>query len=522
MSNQMAAIRNMMEYIPRPWPVAQRPSQLASQRTSVAYVSPNPSVTDILYSAQHHVPLASQQERSLRGIFSAGMLALQGLFAKGGQKIRRGMNRGLQRNIYPRTRVPVEVGRLTLSPSIETGTEPIEGENVVAGEILDETHSLSNFVGSHIAKSPVSPAFEETIVATWARVAQESRALGMPMKEDVVGYLKTQTHLWDGDDAETSGIIDTYIDRLDPEKHAAYGTMPKDVGYAWAHSTLLYRTGEDGDATEQFIREEMKKWGWNDAAAAVVFGEIAQEKITKEASNEPGLNRTKINVQESRPPITPVPTWKHSSGQSRAQSPGQVAATSIRGGGDSGTTPPKKTEEPEGWRKWLPLGVAGAVVLSVFGVVLGWDTASRSPGTTSPVPTASASTPGTQDSGEETPEGSTDDNDNEQNPEQSKYSDETKQMVNVRQTDDGRLFVDATRWKPRRTTTYPTYWNLAGEQIQANEGREPTMHEYIFVKNALLRVNHETEASARRMPVGHDMFLLTQAQYAAAMEKAHA
>jgi len=517
MSTQMATLRNMIESIPRPWPIAQDTLHLAPRRPR-----PNPSVTDMLYSRQNHAAMAGSRERSLRGIFSAGMIALRGLFTRVEQRAWQGSGVGLQRNIYPTPNVAAKAGRIAFSPLAEKSPELIDAGDFVTGEVLDEDHPLPPLVDSQDATSPVSPSFEETIVASWARVAQESRALGMPIKEDIVGYLQTRAHIWGGDETETNNLIHKYADKIDPEKHADYGTMPKDVGYAWAHSTLLYHEDEDIDVTRDSIKEEMKKWGWNDAAVAVIFGEIAQEKEVSEEAN-PIL--PVMMTHEPKTVANPAPNWKHvPAARPAVQSPEQVAAASIHGGGNSGTIPPKKTNEPEGWRKWLPLSIAGGVILAVVGVIWGGDAAShRSEPAPLPSPSATASSsPTTETTSDETPGGDTNNGDHEGDSQGAKYSDATKNMDNVRKADDGRLFVDATKWTPRRTTTYPSFWNLAGEQIRANKGGEPTMREYVFVKNALLRVNHETEASARQMRVGQDMLVLNQDQYETAIKKANA
>jgi hypothetical protein len=448
------------------------------------------------------------------------MLAVRGLFARRGQRIWDN-SASLQRNVYPTARIASEAGRLTLSSQPETSAELINAGDTVTGEILDENHPIPDFGDLPETKLRVSSSFEETIIATWARVAQESRALGMPMKEDVVGYLQTQAHTWGRDETASNTLLHKYETQLEPEKHAEYGTMPKDVGYAWAHSTMVYRDGEDSAATQSALRKEMESWGWNDAAVAITLGELAQERL--QASDKP--------KEVESTPKEPTPIWrpvkKPIGNPLPASSPERIAAASIHGGGNSGARPPKTRYDSEGWRKWVPLGVAGAVVLSVVGVVWGWNAASRSAETSTapptPLPTASApQTPGVPTPDDETPGESDDGGDNDGNAESSNYSDGTKQMLKVREAKDGSLFVDATRWTPAKTTVYPTFWDTARAQISANEGRRPTAEESVFVTNALLRVNHETEASARRMHIGHDIFLLTTAQYEAAMENANA
>lgn len=306
-----------------------------------------------------------------------------------------------------------------------------------------------------------------------------------------------------------------------------YGTMPKAAGEmalaAWLAGRYNFLESA-GLSPLEFQKEKARLfaellttttgWGWNAAA----INEAAKDFDARFAALEPAPIQKPVpepapelaphqylitHPDGTTTPITIVPSQQKPFIR-KAPTAGQSAVTSK-----------DKKPTQRHWRRIVG-GVAVAAV-GIAGVLLGVKACSNDGATPEPKPTAT-STSSAGNTNEEKPGDTGKDN---QGTKDSKYSKATKAMENVRKHKDGRIFVDATPWTPQRSTIYPTYWNLAGETIRANEDRKPTMREYVFVKNALLRANHETETSARRMPIGHDMFLLTKAQYDAAMAKAH-
>lgn len=314
-----------------------------------------------------------------------------------------------------------------------------------------------------------------------------------------------------------------------PEDEAPdYGTMPKAAGDmtldAWlaGRHSLLMSAGlsplefqkEKARIQQELVALTSLKWGWNAVATnqAIKDFEIRFANLEPVATQapEPQPEPTPIPVTHDEPIVVTPPTRR-----TRTQTPPVVPPEPPLGTAEGADNTPAKGRR---WRRVVG-GIAVAAV-GIAGIVIGVKACSTESGAPKPEPSANATTSaGDTDGNTGGDNGNTGkDNDGTNN---SKYSKDTQGMKGVRELKNGRLIVDATKWTPQRSTTYPTYWNLAGETIRANEDRTPTMQEYVFVKNALLRANHETEASARRMPVGHDMFLLTKAQYDAAMAKAH-
>ena len=346
----------------------------------------NPSVSD-LYAHWNVLSLDAARQRSFGSALTAGIAAVSGVLHDYRQRVwpsKRREATSISSN-EPGEIARADWERFSRSLRNNASQRPTV-QKVTDEEVRETTDDHSEKAASSDIDYPSMPqAVGARIFSAWAAVAEEGRALGIPL-QGTAEYLQTKLDAWGWDEPERYVLEENYASEL-----AQYGTMPKDVGYAWVHSTLAYHDGEDVEMTRQTIRDEMKNWGWNEAAVIVTFREIAEEKLAKNKNEDSITDATPIPVLESSPaPQTAVAPVLE---QPSLQSPERVAAVSINGGGGTGTPPPRDRKDREGWRRWVPLGVAGAVILAVFGIVKAYEAPIGSAG---PVPTVpSTPNPGT-------------------------------------------------------------------------------------------------------------------------------